>query len=178
MAQFWDEAAMLLEVLTMKAKGLDPDGMDLSFTTGPVRVQNSNDERFFTEAMDNDEARPNDMTHTDMSASLGAILSAYLQGLKSKRLHGTRETKKRRSTNYGVIDKKLTVIVFTDGKWEVDRKAQVEQTIIDFCKALEKEVGNLQRRHVNIEFVQFGNDPDASHRLRHLNNNLKNAGVE
>ncbi|KAF7505103.1 hypothetical protein GJ744_001243 [Endocarpon pusillum] len=179
MAQFWDEAAMLLEVLTMKAKGLDPDGMDLSFTTGPVRIQNSNDERGFTEAMDNDDATPNDMTPTDMSASLGAILDAYLQDLRGKRLKGTRESKKRRSTNSGDNDRKLTVIVFTDGRWEgMDRKDQVDETIIDFSKALAKEVGNLQKRYVSIEFVQFGNDPDASHRLRHLDNDLKYAGVD
>lgn len=64
MADKWDEAAMLLEVLVMKAKGLDPDGMDLSFTTGPVKVNNRDDAKAFLKALDNDDARPNLMTHT------------------------------------------------------------------------------------------------------------------
>ena len=179
MADKWDEAAMLLEVLVMKAKFLDPDGMDLSFTTGPVRVSNSNDAKEFIEALDNDDARPNDMTHTDMSASLGDILSAYLQDLKSKRNKDNRDNKKRWSTSSGDSERKLTVIIFTDGKWEgMNKKAQVDETIINFSKALEKEVGSLQKRFVSIEFVQFGNDPDASHRLRHLDNELGYSGVE
>lgn len=173
MVDHWDEAAMLLEVLAMKAKGLDPDGMDLSFTTSPVQVNNSNDAKAFLEALDNDNARPNLTTNTDMSASLGGILSAYIDYLKSKR------NRKRRSTTGGDSERKLTVIIFTDGKWEgMNRKAQVDDTIIDFSRALEKEVGSLQKRFVSIQFVQFGNDPDASHRLRHLDNDLRYSGVE
>ena len=159
---------MLLEVLVMKAKGLDPDGMDLSFTTGPVRVTNKNDEKVFTEAMDKYDARPNGMTHTDMSTPLSDILSTYLA-----------DSRNRRSNSTGDNGRKLTIIIFTDGKWEgMNSKTQVDETIIAFSQALEKEVGTLQKRLVSIEFVQFGNDPDASHRLRHLDNDLKFSGVE
>lgn len=108
-----------------------------------------------------------------MSASLGDILSAYFVNMKSKR------NRKRRSTIGGDSERKLTVIIFTDGKWEgMNRKAQVNGTITGFSKALEKEVGSLQKRFVSIQFVQFGNDPDASHRLGHLDDDLRYSGVE
>jgi hypothetical protein len=179
MGDFWDEAAELLEVLVMKAKGLDPDGMDLSFTSGPINVRNKDDEKLFTEAMDNHNAKPNDTTPTDMSTPLGDILFSYLQDLKTGNKSRDNGNKKKKSSSSANERRKLTVIIFTDGIWDgMDNKAQVDNTIIDFSRELEKEVGRLQKRLVSIEFVQFGNDPDATHRLRHLDNDLRFSGVE
>ena len=53
----WFQATFLLETLVMKAKGQDENGMDLYFTIGKGRVNNSNGKSAFTKAMEKEQLR-------------------------------------------------------------------------------------------------------------------------
>lgn len=163
MKNFWDDAKRVLETLLMKARGLDEDGMDLSFTLGSCHVDGRDGERQFMRTMNSDDAIPMDGMHTDMARVLQEILDNYLQ-----------PPKKSNSRN-----KNLTLIVLTDGIWQgtLDKNL-VTKVVVDFCKALEETRGKSIRleRPVSIEFIQFGRDIDATARLRYLDDGLAGEG--
>ncbi|KAI9767404.1 MAG: hypothetical protein M1839_004508 [Geoglossum umbratile] len=152
MRRHWYEATYLLETLVRKAAGQDTDGMDLTFTSGSARVERGKSASKFREAMQRDDVRPNDSRVTDVRSSLGTIFKDY-------------------EMSKGKV-KDLTIIILTDGKWEgVRDKYEVDNMVIQFGKKLKGY------RPVGIEFVQFGNDRDATYRLRRLDMDLKWQGV-
>ncbi|KFZ05322.1 hypothetical protein V501_08467 [Pseudogymnoascus sp. VKM F-4519 (FW-2642)] len=162
MSRYWANAKFLLETLILKAIGQDDNGMDLSFTFGNISVQNSNVVSKFTDAMDDQEARPRDHLHTDMKGSLGDIFYEYFQVAKKR----------------GSWSKNLTLIVLTDGKWDgMEDKNGVDTMIIEFGNQVQKIFGNLKHRPVSIEFIQFGYDPNATSRLRRLDDDLVYSGI-
>ena len=165
MAEFWDEAIYLLETLVMKAQGQDENGMDLAFFNGPIKLNGSNKPAKFKEKMEDPQARPSSGNgiHTDIRKPLGEIFFDYLQTVR-----GSRKRVRR-----------LTVIILTDGKWEgMANKHEVNNMIVDFAKKLERAQGNsLLARQVTFEFVRFGFDSDATHRLQQLDDELPFEGV-
>jgi hypothetical protein len=168
MEDFWDEATYLLETLVMKAKGQDKDGMDLSFTVGNKKLDNATRPSKFKEAMEDTKAKPMPGVNTDMRKPLGDIFLEYLSKVWEKRSFVLRQKVR-----------KLTLIVLTDGKWEGmgANRDDVDEMIIKFLKDLEQAMGTLQFRPVSIQFVQFGNDPDAIFRLRRLDDELIHSEV-
>jgi hypothetical protein len=167
MEDHWFEAQYLLETLVMKAKGQDKNGMDLSFTQGPVVLEGSNDAAKFSKKMDERGAKPMKGWHTNLILPLEKILSNYLADFK--RTKATDDVKK------------LTLLVLTDGKWEgMEDKEGVARVIVDFAKKMEQLTGDTLRkreRRVSIEFIQFGFDEDATARLRRLDDDLPYEGV-
>ena len=148
----------------MKAAGQDENGMDLSFTIGRSELNNKKTGSDFWRAMENSEVQPNDGMHTDMQKPLDRILSAQVEEMKRNRSKGS--------------PKKLTIIVLTDGVWAgMKNKRDVEKTIVKFGKDVQKFLGNSEPRSVSIEFIQFGYNVDATHRLRRLDDELKFEGI-
>ena len=162
MREYWYEATFLLETLVMKARGQDRNGMDLSFTSGPVTVQNEHRESAFVKAMKDSRAQPSPGMQTDMRDELGNILSVYLDGVKGRRYHSPNDLKN------------LTIIVLTDGLWKgMSEENGVDQKISSFVTSLTKIIGDLRFRPVSIEFIQFGRDLGATLRLQRLDDKLK-----
>ncbi|RDW60992.1 hypothetical protein BP6252_12375 [Coleophoma cylindrospora] len=163
MVDYWDEQTFLLETFIMKAAGQDEDGMDLFFTSGTVSVRNEKKFGKFKKAMENHDAVPKSGVHTDMRRSLGTIFREYLHDLEHKS---------------GVKD--LTIIVLTDGKWagmiERDQEDSLSNKIANFVSTVVRKTNNLKDRPVSIEFVQFGNDYEASLRLRDLDQGIGRPG--
>lgn len=99
--------------------------------------------------------------HTDLRRPLGSILDDYLFKMKTNR------------------DKDTTVYVFTDGNWDaMDDKDQVAQQIKTFSAEMKARRNSLKLRPFSIQFIQFGRDRDASERLRHLDEDLCEEGIE
>ena len=162
MGEFWDEAIFLLETLVMKAKGQDKDGMDLSFTAGDFELKGQTDHAKFRKALE--DCQPRGGVHTDMAGALGNILDKHLKDLRHpfQRNHV----------------KNLTVTVLTDGIWAGARdKDGVEKMIVSFLKELTKTIGPLPIRPVSIQFIQFGNDREATIRLQRLDEDLEKHGI-
>ena len=160
MIDYWYQATFLLETLVMKAAGQDEDGMDLVFTGGPRKLESKKKGSKFTNAMK--KAQPVSSTRTDMKAALEDIFSGYMTDFQAK-------PHKR---------KDLTLIVLTDGIWDgMVNKYEVEDKVVHFIEQLRSKIAYLKDRSVSIEFIQFGDDKDATYRLRQLDEGLKWRGV-
>ena len=161
----WYQATELLDTLVMKAKGQDENGMDLQFTIGKGGVTRSNDRSAFVKAMDKFRPEKDKGMHTDILIRLDVIFTDYLR-------------EARRATAANMKVRRLTLIILTNGVWEftVD-KDKVRRRIVTFVKDLTGVVGELENRSVSIEFIQFGNDPDVTHRLRSLDDDLIWEGI-
>lgn len=175
MTDEWPETTYLLETLAMKLKGQDKNGMDLYFTNGDEKIEGSKDPGDFRKRMNKQAVQPMQGVNTDLCRSLGRILRKYLEEL---RLYMNKQVALHKI-------KSLTVIVLTDGKWDGE---QVFDLIKDFCRdmqhCLNKAILGMENklekreRRVSIEFVQLGNDEDATAKLRRLDNDLPYAGAE
>lgn len=174
MKPFWYEAQFLVQTLLMKAKGQDTNGMDLLFTLGGVKVEGKEAKMPqkthlkgdpFMEAMKHREAKPTS-GHTDITVPLGKLFDKYL-------------TEAKRRTQFGHEVRNMTLIVLTDGIWAgTQNKEDVKNLIVTFVLELRNIIGKLKKRPVSIEFIQFGDDEDATHRLWLLDNHLKYDGIE
>ncbi|KAL8684508.1 MAG: hypothetical protein Q9224_006307 [Gallowayella concinna] len=166
MRSHWAETEYLLKTLVLKAAGQDDDGLDLSFTLGQERLENKKSiSKDWERAMEKAEPRNE---RTNMKTSLAELLQAYLEQVQEQKRH-----------QWGKPLKKLTIIVLTDGIWAGmgNNQNAVNDTIVNFVHKLEKIVGDLIERLVSIEFVQLGNDPEATYRLRQLDIGMKWKGV-
>ena len=160
----WYEATYLLETLVQMAEGLDEDGMDLRFTTGPVKLEGKDSATKFVDSMK--KARPRKGTRTDLRSSLGDILDAYKNKLRERRMRPS------------ITVKDVVLLILTDGIWAgLDDKHLVAEKLKDFQKGLKDIDDSLKLRPFSVEFIQFGNDEDATKRLIYLDDYLHKEGV-
>lgn len=166
MADHWYRARFVLETMLWLVEGLDEDGMDLHFTIGSAEIESSAKVTRFLKKMNAEDVRPKPGMHTDMRRPLNDIFASYYN-----------ETKKRVDSKTKV--KCLTLIILTDGIWSgMSNKQEVEGLITKFVGRLEKLIGRSGDRTLSIEFVQFGEDPEATRRLRRLDDDLVYSGIE
>lgn len=181
MTDAWPQATELLDVLAKKVRNLDENGMDLYLTHtngepnavlsrqkygGPIRsrafpkVENQRDVAKFKEAMKAADSLPVLGARTDMSFLLGFLLDEYIRHIR----------------NTGTVHAKAqTIIVLTDGKWELNPVSKVIKKFVDEWKGLDRD--NIGNRPMGIQFIQFGDDPDTTLRLEYLDNKLEFEGV-
>jgi hypothetical protein len=182
MKRYWSEVTFLLDVLVTKTWNIDPDGVELMFTQGPVKIpdESRREERLrkrdtdekkrildaFKAAMKNPEAVPA-TSKTDMSVKLRQILFKWIEDFKKDR-------------KFSRTKRNLTILVLTDGRWTgmERRPLAVDQTIIDFHDELKQTMGGFRpERPLSISFISFGHDSDAIFRLERLDKGLGEAGV-
>lgn len=167
MSEHWHEVTFVLEMLYSKCTKLDEDGIDVHFTGGNEKVRNAKGKdglsKIRAKMLESNDSRPTEDCHTDMASPLTKLLGAWLTTYKKKRDQ----------------QKSLTIIVLTDGKWIGNRYQPdaVDKAIEKFDVQLRQHAGLTPERSVSIQFVSFGNDPDALHRLDRLDNDLKYKGV-
>jgi hypothetical protein len=166
MSKHWAHVKFVLKTLATKAKGLDPNGVDLYFTLGGVKAENKTGVKPLMDAMVNPKAIPsdhNDGLDTDMATRLKDLFDEHLTRVRQSRKNGSERAKK------------LTIIVLTNGMWD---EVQVGKRIVEFAetlKALTKK--DIDDRPVSIEFIQFGRDAAATERLKRLDDELKYKGI-
>lgn len=168
MGPYWDEATFLLETLVNKASPFDPDGMDLYFTLGKESVTREKGSSAFRRSMGRAKPSNLEVTSTDMTRALERIFEAYFNTVQERR-------RKKKSPK-----EDLTLIVLTDGVWDAtDDKEEVGRYIVTIMKRLEQlDIGGFKKRPVSIEFVQLGNDDDATERLRALDDDMPVKGYK
>ncbi|KAI0425763.1 hypothetical protein F5Y09DRAFT_88912 [Xylaria sp. FL1042] len=179
MRSFWRHATYVLKVLVMRSLGYDDNGMELRFTNdvdgklrlSPKKRQTKGD--FLKKMNDADPDRlKNEISKTDMSASLSLILEEHLS----------------KNSNGNKLKRHLTILVLTDGRWERNKEFDVDDYLITFIKRIPEEnwkpetpleasiASNKPQsrpRPISIQFVRFGHHPEAIARLDRLDNYLK-----
>jgi hypothetical protein len=180
MDNHWFEAQFLLETLIKKVQGIDKDGMDLMFTCSPTKVESSQKVSDFTRAMKDSKTQPRKGAKTDIQSVLCTIFDQYMEQHKpttprSKRFLSPFKRSEKKSTPA----KNVTLIILTDGIWDgVANKEEVDVAIVKFIKQLETmKGGKLTERAFSMQFIQFGDDPAATLRLQHLDDDLKNLNI-
>ncbi|CZR54532.1 uncharacterized protein PAC_04416 [Phialocephala subalpina] len=164
MSEHWGRAKFLLETLLLVADGLDDDGVDLIFTRGAVKAEGFKDKaEKIMKKMNDPKARPRQGVYTAMQTTLQHVFDEYIA----------------KQPEHGSKLKERAIIVLTDGLWDdTSRQGDVARTIVSFAQRLEKILGRSPNdRLVSIEFIQFGNDLEATFQLRRLDNELKNEGI-
>jgi hypothetical protein len=163
MVQHWQNVLFTLETLYLKLDGLDKNGVDLVFTdrgksnNNKDELKRSSGRTALVRSMN--EARPTtpnefeDRVRTNMREVLSPIFQKFLESHQ---------------------DKRMTLIVLTDGMWEGNNKEEgVAQKIADFFKRWQNRWGVVEDRWFSIQFVSFGNDETALHRLQVLDDEME-----
>jgi hypothetical protein len=173
MEPYWDEATYLLETLVMKAKPFDDDGMDLFFTLGQASVKGKKDEKLFREKMRSQRPKTASVLKTDMVVPIEQIFKSYFKLLDSYE-DKYRKSKKR-------TDPRLTLVILTDGMWAATEHSDevYHYMVKDLLPKLdERNILRFKQRPVSIEFVQFGDNDDATERLRALDDDMEYKGYK
>lgn len=170
MARFWNHATHVLKVMVWRSLGWDSDGMQLVFTTGEPELglipknKKQKPEDFVTKM---NEARPTKdrQVNTDMKVSLASILEPHM----------------RRYCEGDILKRGLTVLVLTDGLWGANNETDVDDYLANFIKTNKATRGwdgmsnedQSRRRPIGVQFVRFGDYPQAILRLQRLDDQLK-----
>jgi hypothetical protein len=162
MAQHWRDALFTLETLYLKLDGLDENGVDLIFTDraktkhGREELKRSWGRAALVKGMNDAQPAPpngfDERVRTNMREVLSPIFQKFLTSRQNKR---------------------MTLIVLTDGMWEGSiREEGVADKIADFYKSWHDKWRVVEDRWFSIQFVSFGNDEAALHRLQVLDDEL------
>lgn len=167
MAQHWPNVLFTIETLYLKLDGLDKNSIDLFFTDRKKSSQNKEDLkrswgrtsllRSMNEAQ---PAAPNaydERVRTNMREVLSPIFQKFMASRR---------------------DRRMTLIVLTDGVWEGSNNEDgVAQKITEFYKKWQLKGRVVEDRWFSIQFVSFGNDEAALHRLQVLDGELGLYGI-
>lgn len=196
MTEHWIYARDLVSVLVAFLHGQDDDGIDLYFTASSQPVGTFHEPKQFVEEMN--KHRPYDGSQpkfSDTQSLLGNTPSEFVppqsipragtaSTASSSELGETRNINevldgilRPWSTGFHEGDKKkLTLIVLTDGIWAGVRNKRIVASCIKNAVETALNRGPLRKqlgqRGLSIQFVRFGNDPQAMEILDYMDNHL------
>ncbi|KAF2438416.1 hypothetical protein P171DRAFT_160681 [Karstenula rhodostoma CBS 690.94] len=191
MRPYWAEATYLLEALVLMAKKSDKDGMDLYFTVPESRktkerifeavLEGKKDEKQFRQAMVDKAPQQGMWTKTDIIAPLRTIFDEFL-GAPSDQKQSKSKMKWAKKTQDG--PKALTLLILTDGTWEGMKDPDAINNYIEELLKNLTDQGMIKshtdgfNRFASIEFIQFGDDPTVTERLRALDDGMEFKGYQ
>ena len=144
------------------AKKLDPDGVDLIFTTSGSPVLGCKHSRQLLQHLK--AAKFNGLSN--MAASLGRLLQEYQTRLdRDSSMHSGFMNRSKASDRY----RRRNFYVLTDGLWqpESDVRSVIQAMILSL-----KRHGIAQKHQMGIQFIRFGNDSEGKRRLKELDDNI------
>jgi len=154
MAEYWDEVAKVFEALSYIVKSTDKDGLDLYFR---------NSENFAESTKKTSELIPLLKAQKKPTKDPGINFDLRLNQILEKR---TDKLDRR-----GIFNRKpkpMSLYILTDGVWDFDGYAQEP-----IRNAVQKLYGvSKSRKQIGIQFIRFGDNPEALRRLEHLDNGL------
>ena len=164
MFNYWREAREVLDLLGALVKKYHSNGVDIYFTTPFKKDLKVKKTTHLLEIFDKN--RPSERHDvSDMSARLSEIVIEYQKDLTGKRWHIPGRPRNARP---------LTLYVFTDAVWQP--VCDVEAVIKSLVNTLKQQ--NLHKQQVGIQFIQFGNEPWCTKRLRELDRMRLDGKVE
>lgn len=157
MASHWPILEFVVYTLSKKVAGLDKSGIDLRFTVhypknhDLKRLKGEEGRRKIKEALD--AARPSSDRTTDMDKVLRVLFEEW------RRSHGP----------------PTTLIIFTDGIWGDTDVHAFEKKLIEGLKLVQGRHSGHENHYFTIQFVRFGDDPNAIERLQKWDDDLCNS---
>jgi hypothetical protein len=164
MRPHWSNVKRAFEALAYLVKKSDYDGIDLRFTNH-VAVERSAKHRKPLIATLNG-IQPGGKC--DIGLTFGRIIHGIDLENKSQAKKGTLSRHLQRKKKWGT-----SIYVLTDGMWE-EESNWLRGMVDPLRKLIDRDVQNGQ---VGVQFIQFGNDPDGTARLKTLDEGLNRHGV-
>lgn len=161
----------LLRNLGKLVKVCNPDGMELMFMSGASGCKHEHSSPLVARLQ---EQRSSYHTSNEAEAYLDGVFHKYAQDWQ--RGQEKRPYKHKRHSLHGLAERmrllpddtmsQISYFIFTDGVWQPN--SQVSKPI---CQLLHNLQGS-SKHQVAISFIQFGNDPIGTKRLRFLDEGL------
>jgi hypothetical protein len=161
MAKHWPRVRDLVAVLVTLLHGQDDDGMELYFTSSTKKYGPYSEPKDFVDRInekkpkEKEEENVQKQTEDDIREVLFHILN--LVGKPT-------------------YERKLTLIILTDGIWkDISQKRTVANGIVHWLERWEDRQSlkdMLRQRGLSIQFVQFGDDEDATREFDYMDNRL------
>lgn len=161
MQMHWPKVVSLFHTLAYMVKSLDPDGLELHFTS-TTRIYRDKHTKSLVDAAMEHYPPANPTRLTNIYTSLSFILEAYETRLINPQPSRYSFSKSPRNI------RKLSLYIFTDGKWQPESDA--ETPIRSHVEKLEAQ--GTPKNQVGIQFIQFGDDPDGQAQLERLDSRL------
>ncbi|KAJ7631882.1 hypothetical protein DFH06DRAFT_1223147 [Mycena polygramma] len=161
----WSEACDALEKLADIAAEYDTDGIDIYFLNSPIEGLNLTSTKAVKAVFDRVE--PGGGTYT--GARLDELLRPYLADLEAQEAR----RKVRIGHDSGITGNKIkprNIIVITDGAFTDDPAGPIIE-----CVQRLQAMPNLGVTQLGIQFVQIGDDDEATKALKELDDNLHQA---
>ncbi|KAG8532872.1 uncharacterized protein KY384_002750 [Bacidia gigantensis] len=162
MAEHSAQVREVVELLFYMVEHKDPDGVDLYFSAiTPKRFKVKNKKQILDALDDHPSVRENPEIRHRLASILGHYKTKFGQRQLLDKVTHWNATPSRGP-------RKLSLYVLTDGVWQPDTDLVLE--IQDMVDHLEQH--KLRDKQIGIQFIQFGNDPIGTARLRHLDQGL------
>lgn len=165
MIQYWPEVDELLHSLAYVVKKFSHNGLELRYTHVDEKVHSSNSTDLVHSVRKHKPpyATGNDIRYTDIETSLGRFLDDYRDRIE--------EYANGRISRYFYHEvKRVNVYVLTDGRWQPESDASIEESLHRLVSTLKRHGKNPKQ--IGIQFIQFGDDPDARKCLERLDSGL------
>ncbi|KAJ6469056.1 hypothetical protein C8R47DRAFT_1055686 [Mycena vitilis] len=162
----WSEASDALEKLAVIAADYDEDGIDIYFLNSTIEGLNLTCTKAVKSVFDRVE--PGGGTYT--GARLDELLRPYLADLEAQEAR----RKARIGHDSEITGNKIkprNIIVITDGAFTDDPAGPIIE-----CVQRLQAMPNLGMTQLGIQFVQIGDDDEATKALKELDDNLHKAG--
>lgn len=172
----WEVTKDALKHVAKIAADHDEDGIDIRFLKAEEFNENNiaSGERVEQILVDIDVTDENHGGGTEFKGQLEAVIRPFLHRYEDyieDVAEFDRKTKGRASTGPHPKEPKfLNVIVITDG--QADDEEEVEEYIIRVAKKLDQM--DAPRNYIGIQFIQIGDDIEATSFLQRLDDELKN----
>jgi len=165
MIPFWSEVEDLLHNLAYAVEKFDHNGLDLCYTHSGEKIRSAN----LTELVNSVRkhkppcAAGNDVRCTDIETNLGRYLDEYRE-----RIEKYENRKISRHLHHEV--KRMKIYVLSDGRWQPESYGAIGETLWQLVSTLRRHGRNPKQ--IGVQFIQFGDDPDARRCLQWLDNGL------
>jgi hypothetical protein len=164
MREYWDDMWRLFDILAYLVKSTDEDGIDMYFTM-TEKKHNSKDYGGTSGLVKIVKERKNTLEgSSNINGRLDQVLGEYCRALTNEV-----DLRRSRSRFAPAEDRKpLSVYVFTNALWS--KRSDPQSTIKAVVDKL-KELG-YPSWQVGIQFISFGENPEALKRLEHYDTGL------
>ena len=165
MIQHWTEVEELLHSLAYAVKKFSSNGLELRYTHADEKVHSSHTTELVHSVQRHNPASStgNVVRLTDIETSLGRFLDDY-----GDRIEQYAFSWLPRPLHHNV--KRVNVYVLTDGRWQPMSDHSIGESFRRLVSTLRRHGRNPKQ--IGVQFIQFGDDPDARKRLEWLDSGL------